>query len=128
MARLGTGNVDELAALVPHAAGLGSAISCDRPDRLDADRAGRREVLTETAKNFKGLALEVVAITASTADEVSTRPAGEEFTEGCKLTVPIRWEPLDVKVRGAGRESTIWINVWEIAGRWYLVVMQDKPT
>ncbi len=128
VARLGAGNVDGLAALVPHKAGLDRVITCDRPDRVDADQAARREALQETAKNFKGLALEVVAITGSKDDSPSTQPAGEPFIEGCTLSVPIRWEPLDVKVRGAGRESSLWVNVYEIAGRWYLVVMQEKPS
>ncbi len=131
-ARLGAGNVDELAALVPHKAGLDRVITCDRPDRVDEDQAARRDVLRETAKNFKGQTFEVLAISKSAQDEVSTQPVGEAFIEGCTLSVPVRWEPLEVKVRvsaasSAPRESSVWMNVYEIAGRWYLVVMQEKP-
>jgi hypothetical protein len=131
--RLGEGNVDDLAALVPHKAALDRVITCDRPDRVDADQAARREFLRETAKNFKGLSIDVVAIAASPEEPAATRPAGEAFIEGCTLSVPIRWEALDVKVRlraanVAPRDSSVWVNVYEIAGRWFLVVMQEKPS
>ena len=73
-----------------------------------------------------------IANSPSKDDAPATRPAGEAFIEGCTLSVPVRWEPLDVKVRvraasAAPRESNVWVNVYEIAGRWYLVVMQEKP-
>ncbi len=131
-ARLVAGNVDGLAALVPHKAGLDRVITCDRPNRVDQDQAARREFLQATANNFKGLTFEVLAISNSPDEPASTQPAGAAFIEGCTLSVPVRWESLAVKVRvsaasAAPRESSVWVNVYEIAGRWYLVVMQEKP-
>jgi hypothetical protein len=129
--RLGEGNADRLAALVPHEAALARVLTCDRPDRVDEDQAARRVYLQEPAKNFKGLTLDVLAIANNPEEPATTKPAGEVLIEGCTLSVPVRWEALDVRVRVRGsapRESSVWVNVYEIAGRWYLVVMQEKPS
>jgi hypothetical protein len=126
-ARMGAGDLDGLIELASKRLAYERALACNDGGPED-ETEGLREHLTPSAQSGKGHAIEVLQI--DLAEPVSTMVAGEQFSESCTTKVAIHWHSLTAKLRirgtGAPREASAWVNVFDIAGRWYLAALQQQ--
>lgn len=128
-ARMGAGDLEGLLELANKRPAYDSALACTGAP--EDETAGLREHLAPPAQNGKGHTIEVLHV--DLAEPVSTMGVGEQFSERCTTKVAIHWHSLTAKLRiraanrsGAPREATAWVNVYDIAGRWYLAALQQQ--